>query len=343
MSMPVRPTEPGDRPNAGARPQATDVADGGAVAVVEQDLRAEASRRTFPRIPCRVLVDYVVDGLAYRDCIANISEGGAFIETSNTLDTGSSITLSFSLFQDQQPVKVIGTVAWAGATGVGVRFHPNQTISQFCLQRDETPTPPPPKAESLRAPGPEPWGRRVTNLPAHRVSRQAAATAPLWVALALVIALALVSRYETNARIDAVADKVDRAAQSLVQLQSIAVARAAEPSEAMPVRTSARPVPPAPESRPTPTPATAEQRVPEVAVPVSAPVPQRQPPDERVAAADAAPAPDTVYVVQVGDNLYRISQKFNVSQTALMEHNGLSQPNRILVGQRIRIPAAAPR
>jgi len=335
------------------------------VLVAEPDRRTPESRRTFPRIPCRVLVDYVVDGLAYRDCIANISEGGAFIETSNTLDTGSPVTLSFSLFQDQQPVKVVGTVAWAGPTGVGVRFHPNQTISQFCLQRDDTPTPPPPKAEPPRAHVPEPWGRRATDLPAHRVSRRAAATAPLWVALSLVIVLALVSRYETNARIDAVADKVDRAAQSLVQLQSLAMSRDAESRATTPVQTTFAPASrapsPTPETVPArvdprpvqavvpvmppvpPAPARAAQRAPEVTVPVSAQVPQRQAPDERVAAADAAPAPDTIYVVQVGDNLYRISEKFNVSQTALMEHNGLSQPNRILVGQRIRIPAAAAR
>ena len=89
-------------------------------------------RRAFPRIPCRVLVDYVIDGRAYRDCIANMSEGGAFIETSRAIEAGREITLSFSILEDQQPIKILGEVAWSSGTGVGVKFRHHPAISRFC-------------------------------------------------------------------------------------------------------------------------------------------------------------------------------------------------------------------
>ena len=48
---------------------------------------------------------------------------------------------------------------------------------------------------------------------------------------------------------------------------------------------------------------------------------------------------DTIYIVQPGDNLFRISLKFNVSVSALMAANGITNPNLIFVGQRLVIPS----
>jgi len=54
----------------------------------------------------------------------------------------------------------------------------------------------------------------------------------------------------------------------------------------------------------------------------------------------AAPAfADTIYIVQPGDNLFRISLKFGVSQQAIMIANGITNPNLIFVGQRLVIPS----
>jgi LysM repeat protein len=54
----------------------------------------------------------------------------------------------------------------------------------------------------------------------------------------------------------------------------------------------------------------------------------------------AAPAygADTVYIVQPGDTLFRISLKFGVSQSAIMAANGLANANLIFAGQRLTIP-----
>jgi len=55
--------------------------------------------------------------------------------------------------------------------------------------------------------------------------------------------------------------------------------------------------------------------------------------------ATATPLPSGIYIVQSGDNLFRISLKFGVSVAAISAANGLSN-NLIFVGQRLVIPGA---
>ena len=50
------------------------------------------------------------------------------------------------------------------------------------------------------------------------------------------------------------------------------------------------------------------------------------------------PTPRHVYVVQVGDNLFRISLKFHITLAALMSANGIVNPNLVYAGQQLTIP-----
>jgi peptide/nickel transport system permease protein len=50
------------------------------------------------------------------------------------------------------------------------------------------------------------------------------------------------------------------------------------------------------------------------------------------------PSSETTYVVQPGDNLFRIALRHNVSYLALARYNGITNPSRIYVGQVLRIP-----
>ncbi len=47
----------------------------------------------------------------------------------------------------------------------------------------------------------------------------------------------------------------------------------------------------------------------------------------------------TIHVVAPGDTLFSISQRYGVSQEAIIAANGLSNPNALVVGQQLIIPA----
>jgi LysM repeat protein len=47
------------------------------------------------------------------------------------------------------------------------------------------------------------------------------------------------------------------------------------------------------------------------------------------------------YVVEAGDSLAAIAQRFGVTMAAIMAANEITDPNRVLVGQRLTIPPPA--
>ena len=49
---------------------------------------------------------------------------------------------------------------------------------------------------------------------------------------------------------------------------------------------------------------------------------------------------DTVYTVKAGDTLSGIAAKYGTTYQALASYNGISNPNKISVGQKIKIPSA---
>lgn len=51
--------------------------------------------------------------------------------------------------------------------------------------------------------------------------------------------------------------------------------------------------------------------------------------------------PETVYTVKTGDTLSGIAAKYGTTYKALAEYNGISNPNIIYTGQKIRIPGTA--
>ncbi|MCL4254257.1 MAG: LysM peptidoglycan-binding domain-containing protein, partial [Anaerolineae bacterium] len=60
--------------------------------------------------------------------------------------------------------------------------------------------------------------------------------------------------------------------------------------------------------------------------------------------ATATPAPTTAqqtYVVQAGDNLFRIALRFGTTYQALASENGIANPRLIYVGQTLRIPSTS--
>ena len=51
---------------------------------------------------------------------------------------------------------------------------------------------------------------------------------------------------------------------------------------------------------------------------------------------------DQIYVVQAGDTLHKIAVAYNTTIPAIVEENGISDPDRVHVGQVLTIPAPPP-
>ncbi|MEZ4518186.1 MAG: LysM peptidoglycan-binding domain-containing protein [Chloroflexota bacterium] len=88
----------------------------------------------------------------------------------------------------------------------------------------------------------------------------------------------------------------------------------------------------------TPTPPAAPTEQPVEATPTTTPVPE----PEAEGTISATPSAGRTHTVQPGENLYRISQQYDVSWVLIAEANGLISPNQITVGQVLKIPTDAP-
>lgn len=74
-------------------------------------------------------------------------------------------------------------------------------------------------------------------------------------------------------------------------------------------------------------------------LPLSGEVQAETPPPAEAEATEAPPpAEEQVHIVQAGDNLYRIGLQYGFTIEELVAYNNLTNPNRLEVGQQIRIP-----
>ena len=86
------------------------------------------------------------------------------------------------------------------------------------------------------------------------------------------------------------------------------------------------------------------------ASPLPNPSPQSSPPPFQTPVPSPSPAPvgttavqPRVHVVEGGDTLSRIGQRYGVTVDAIMQANGIPDRNRVLrIGERLNIPDAAP-
>lgn len=95
---------------------------------------------------------------------------------------------------------------------------------------------------------------------------------------------------------------------------------------------------PAPQSTALPTPeAEREEDAPRI---MTATPPAVETQGEEPTTGEAPPAPTSqVYEIQQGDTLVEIAERFSVTVQALVQANGIANPNRIQPGQTLVIPA----
>jgi len=79
-------------------------------------------QRRNPRIPCRIITEYVISEEAHKGIMRNISIDGAFIESRHELEVDQQITQSFFFPNFEIPIRSNSKIVWVASKGFGVRF-----------------------------------------------------------------------------------------------------------------------------------------------------------------------------------------------------------------------------
>ena len=79
-------------------------------------------KRKYERKACSASVGYAFLDKNHTAIIENISDEGAFLDTLNPVTVGHDIAMKIQLEKDQQPIMIIGEVAWNSPRGMGVKF-----------------------------------------------------------------------------------------------------------------------------------------------------------------------------------------------------------------------------
>jgi type IV pilus assembly protein PilZ len=89
---------------------------------------SDSDRRTAPREPIRLRVEYQRMNAFFADYTKNISKGGTFIKTARPLPLGTRFLFALSVPAFSEPVQITGEVQWISPAapgteaGMGIRF-----------------------------------------------------------------------------------------------------------------------------------------------------------------------------------------------------------------------------
>ena len=99
-------------------------------------------RRKHTRKDCLINVNFKIRGQKFSSYILDISDSGAFIETSESFTRGLKMLLRFSSPETREPLNLIGQIVWAAPRGVGIKFQhltkdQTETLKSFCEKTEE--------------------------------------------------------------------------------------------------------------------------------------------------------------------------------------------------------------
>jgi Tfp pilus assembly protein PilZ len=103
--------------------------------LVELEEKLTVRKRKHDRKYYFSVVDYNALEAAYTGFIENISAGGVFIGTSESLSVGQEISMAFPLPVSQEHVRVDGEVVRVNAEGIGVKFKAIQHEQEGQIKR----------------------------------------------------------------------------------------------------------------------------------------------------------------------------------------------------------------
>lgn len=99
--------------------------DSGAASLLSGGMDQGRERRRHPRRPIIIEIHYQSDSPVLLARLADLSEGGMFVDTVNPLPAGTEVKFRFRLSPQaaEPPLVGIGRVAWNQATvGMGIEF-----------------------------------------------------------------------------------------------------------------------------------------------------------------------------------------------------------------------------
>lgn len=94
-----------------------------------------AMLREFPRVPCNLSLDLAADGRAINCFAIDISAGGMFVESCEPFTMSQTVSICFSLTDDQIPLKVKGRVVRLEHGGIGIKYE-SLTSYQIEIMKD---------------------------------------------------------------------------------------------------------------------------------------------------------------------------------------------------------------
>jgi Tfp pilus assembly protein PilZ len=94
-----------------------------------------AMLREFPRVPCNLSLDLAADGRAINCFAIDISAGGMFVESCEPFTMSQTVSICFSLTDDQIHLKVKGRVVRLEHGGVGIKYE-SLTSYQIEIMKD---------------------------------------------------------------------------------------------------------------------------------------------------------------------------------------------------------------
>ena len=81
-----------------------------------------AMLREFPRVPCNITLDLAADGRAINCSAMDISAGGMFVESCESFTMNQSVSICFSVADDQLALKIKGRVIRLEQGGIGIQY-----------------------------------------------------------------------------------------------------------------------------------------------------------------------------------------------------------------------------
>jgi hypothetical protein len=79
-------------------------------------------QRKNPRMPCRIITEFIVNDRGYKGVMRNISIDGAFIESRHELAVNQHIAQSFFFPNFEIPIRSNSKIVWIASKGFGVQF-----------------------------------------------------------------------------------------------------------------------------------------------------------------------------------------------------------------------------